>query len=101
MSLALSRVEAFTTLDVPIGVDPGNMPQALTVAWRVESRTPELANIGPRGRRRRLVFGIVGTCGALAVVALNLAARSHLWLLVVFVLFFSGALGALQAGVHT
>ena len=60
-----------------------------------------LANIGPRGRRRRLIFGIVGTLGALAVVALDLAARSRLWLAAVFVLFFIGALGALQAGAHT
>ena len=67
----------------------------------MESRVPDLANIGPGGRRRRLVFGIAGTLGAPAVVALNLAARSRLWLLVVFVLFFSGALGALQAGAHT
>jgi hypothetical protein len=67
----------------------------------VGTRAPDLANIGPRGRRRRLIFGIVGTLGALAVVSLNLAAHSRLWLLVVFVLFFGGALGALQAGVHT
>jgi hypothetical protein len=65
------------------------------------TRPPGLANIGPRGRRRRLVFGILGTLGALAVVALDLAAHSRLWLLAVFVLFFSGALGALQAGGHT
>ncbi len=34
-------------------------------------------------------------------MALDLAAHSRLWLLVVFVLFFSGALGALQARAHT
>jgi hypothetical protein len=65
------------------------------------TRPPLLANIGPRGRRRRLVFGIVGTLGGLAVVVLDLPASSRLWLLAVFVLFLSGALGALQAGAHT
>jgi hypothetical protein len=67
----------------------------------METLRPAPVNIGPRGRRRRLAFGIVGILGALAIVALDLAARSHLWLLAVFVLFFSGVLGMLQAGAHT
>ena len=60
-----------------------------------------LANIGPRGRRGRLLVGLVMAVAGLAVVVMDLAAVSRWWLVAVFALFWAGALGVLQACGHT
>jgi fucose permease len=62
---------------------------------------PTIANIGPRGRRRRLLLGLVLLAVGLLVVVLDLAAASGWWLVAVFALFWAGALGVLQAHGHT
>jgi len=62
---------------------------------------PTIANIGPRGRRRRGLFGLVLLAAGLSVVVLDLAAASGWWLVAVFALFWAGALGVLQARGHT
>jgi fatty acid desaturase len=56
-----------------------------------------LANIGPRGRRRRLARGLALLAAGIAVVVLDLAAASRWWLVAVFALFGGGALDVLQA----
>jgi hypothetical protein len=62
---------------------------------------PLVANIGAPGRRRRLLIGIGSSAAALAIVLLDLAARSPAWLVAVFALVFNGVLGVLQARDHT
>ncbi len=62
---------------------------------------PRPSNIGDRGRRRRLTFGVFATLGGIAVVALNLVAESRAWLVAVFALFLLGSLGVLQSRGHT
>jgi fatty acid desaturase len=61
----------------------------------------QLANIGPRGRRRRQIFGIVMLVVGLAVALLDLPAASRWWLVAVFACFWLGSLGVLQARAHT
>jgi fatty acid desaturase len=60
-----------------------------------------LANIGPRGRRRRLLFGLVMLAAGLAVVVTDLVAGSRWWLVAIFALIWGGVLGVLQARGHT
>jgi fatty acid desaturase len=60
-----------------------------------------LANIGTRGRRRRLTRGLVLLAVGTAVVVLDLAVASRWWLVAVFALFGGGALDVLQAVGHT
>jgi fatty acid desaturase len=55
------------------------------------------ANIGPKGRRSRLLSGLVLAASGLAVVVTDLAAGSRWWLVAVFALIWGGALGVLQA----
>ena len=57
-----------------------------------------IANIGPRGRRRRMGFGIVIlVLGGLAAVALSQAHAPRLWRVMLFLPFWVGALGVFQA----
>jgi len=57
-----------------------------------------LANITPGGQRRRFVAGVVAvTIGAVAAVALIAAGASPGWLALLFVPFWYGSLGLVQA----
>lgn len=55
-------------------------------------------NIGPKQRRMRHVFGIVGVAiGGLIAAALVTYGVARPWRALLFVPFFAGALGILQA----
>lgn len=59
-------------------------------------------NIGPVGRRRRLIMGAVMVAVALvAVAALIVAGAARGWVLAAFVPFWVGALGLIQARERT
>ncbi|OLB98974.1 MAG: hypothetical protein AUH30_06165 [Candidatus Rokubacteria bacterium 13_1_40CM_68_15] len=59
---------------------------------------PRLANITPGGQRRRFVTGvIVVTAGVVAAVVLIAAGVSPGWLALLFVPFWFGSLGLVQA----
>ena len=61
-----------------------------------------LANIGPRGRRRRLVIGAAAIgVGLVALLALLLSGVDRSWRVALVVPFWAGALGILQAQGHT
>jgi hypothetical protein len=67
----------------------------------VASAEQVLANIGPRGRRTRRIFGIAMLVAGLAGSLLALHAASRWWLVAVFACFWLGSLEVLQAGAHT
>lgn len=57
-----------------------------------------VANIGPRGRRRRRLIGVAGLAGGIAIVAVLVAQDApHWWRLAAFGPFWLGAVGFLQA----
>jgi hypothetical protein len=57
-----------------------------------------VANIGPRERRKRMVLGVVGlVAGATVGITLIVIGASALWRLALFVPFWMGASGILQA----
>jgi fatty acid desaturase len=56
-----------------------------------------VANIGSRGKRRRLARGLALLAVGIAVVVVDLAAASRWWLVAVFALIFGGVLDVLQA----
>ncbi len=60
-----------------------------------------IGNIGPRGRRTGLLFGVVMLGIGLAVFVLDIATASRWWLAVMFGFFWTGALGVLQGRGHT
>lgn len=61
-----------------------------------------VVNIGPRERRRRMRFGVVllvaGACLAALLVGLQ---ADRLWRLLLFLPFWAGGLGVLQARERT
>jgi len=68
----------------------------------MSQRAPLLANIGPRERRKRLLYGLAGLAvGAGLEVAFVLRAAPAWWRLAVFAAFWLGALGVMQASGHT
>ena len=61
-----------------------------------------VANIGPRGRRQRMMSGVVGlVVGVGGAVALVLLDTARPWRLAVFVPFLAGAVGVFQARAKT
>ncbi|MGH7308253.1 MAG: hypothetical protein ACREK6_06125 [Candidatus Rokuibacteriota bacterium] len=59
---------------------------------------PRAVNIGPRGQRRRLGLGVLMLAVGVVLVAVLIARGAQpAWLLLAFPLFFTGALGVLQA----
>ena len=61
-----------------------------------------IANIGPRGRQRRMGFGLVIlVLAALAAVALHYVHAGRIWRAALFLPFWIGALGVLQAVGYT
>jgi hypothetical protein len=57
-----------------------------------------LANIGPRGRQRRMGFGIVVLAlAAVAAVALYHVHAQRIWRAALFLPYWLGALGVFQA----
>jgi fatty acid desaturase len=60
-----------------------------------------LANIGSKGRRKRLTRGFALLAVGIAVVVLGLATDSRWWLVAVFVFIWGGVLDVLQALGHT
>jgi hypothetical protein len=62
------------------------------------SKPLRVVNIGPRERRKRLVFGVVALgVGAAIAVLLVLINAPLAWRIPLFVPFFVGALGVFQA----
>ena len=62
------------------------------------SQPLRVINIGPRERRKRLVFGIVGLgVGAVIALMLVLIHAPLIWRAPIFLPFFAGALGVFQA----
>jgi len=60
--------------------------------------TPCIANIGPRGRRRRMGFGIaIVVLAAGTAVALHHVHAQRIWRVTLFLPFWVGALGVFQA----
>jgi len=61
-----------------------------------------VANIGTRGRRQRMTFGVVGlvlgVLGAAALVAMDVARP---WRLALFLPFVAGGIGIFQARAET
>jgi hypothetical protein len=65
---------------------------------RVDTETICVANIGPKGRRRRLIFGAAFLgLGVLAVAALIAGGASWFWSAALFLPLWVGALGLFQA----
>jgi hypothetical protein len=61
-----------------------------------------IGNIGPGGRRRRLIMGaLLAVVGLVLVVGLILARVTPGWVLVAVVPFWLGALGLIQAREQT
>jgi hypothetical protein len=61
-----------------------------------------IANIGPRGRRQRALFGIVTLAlGAAAVALLLVGGVARPFRLATFLVFFTGATGIFQARAKT
>ena len=61
-----------------------------------------IENIGPRGRRRRVLIGAAAlVAGVVSLVALLLIDIDRGWRAILFVPFWAGALGVLQARGHT
>jgi hypothetical protein len=59
-------------------------------------------NIGPRGRRRRLLSGVVTLAVGIGLACWAVAAGApRMWRLLLVVPFWSGALGVLQARART
>ena len=56
----------------------------------MRAQTPAVANIGAGERQKRLWLGLVCSAAGVAVIVFDLAAASHLFLLVVFGLFLVG-----------
>ena len=57
-----------------------------------------IANIGPRERRKRMTFGLTLLVAGGVVAALLVGLRTdRLWRLLLFLPFWAGALGLLQA----
>lgn len=57
-----------------------------------------IANIGPRERRKRIAFGVTLLLAGGVVAALLVGLRAdRLWRLVLFLPFWAGAVGVLQA----
>lgn len=64
--------------------------------------TAQARNLGPHGRRRRLILGIVMlTVGAAGAAVLVLSGAGPGPRAVLFLPFWIGALGVLQARAHT
>ena len=62
------------------------------------SQPLRVANIGPRERRKRLVFGMAAIgIGAVIALLLILIHAPLVWRLPLFLPFFAGALGVFQA----
>ena len=63
---------------------------------------PRIANIGPRGRRRRALLGVAALAAGVAILALLLMLGvDRGWRALLVVPFWAGALGILQARAHT
>jgi hypothetical protein len=61
-----------------------------------------LANIGPRERRKRLLWGLAVTAAGIGIEAGRVAlAASPWWRLAMFATLWVGALGLMQASGHT
>ena len=61
-----------------------------------------VANIGPRGRRRRVLLGAGALAAGVAILALLLMLGADRgWRALLVVPFWAGALGILQARAHT
>lgn len=64
--------------------------------------TPCIANIGRRGRRQRMGFGVaIVVLAALAAAALFHVHAPRIWRVALFVPFWVGALGVFQAAGNT
>ncbi len=64
--------------------------------------TARVANIGPRGCRRRIVMGVATLAvGLLALAVFVLTGADRGWRTVLFLPFWAGALGVSQARRHT
>ena len=62
------------------------------------SPSTRVANIGTRERRKRLFFGIVASgTGVVIAVLLAIIRAPLVWRLPLFLLFYAGALGVIQA----
>jgi len=66
------------------------------------SAAERVANIGPRGRRRRVLLGAAALAAGVAILALLLMLGvDRGWRALLVVPFWAGALGILQARAHT
>ncbi len=66
------------------------------------SAAGRVANIGPRGRRRRALLGVAALAAGVAILALLLMLGvDRGWRALLVVPFWVGALGVLQARAHT
>ena len=66
------------------------------------SAAGRVANIGPRGRRRRVLLGAAALAVGVAILALLLMLGvDRGWRALLVVPFWAGALGILQARAHT
>jgi len=66
------------------------------------SAAGRVANIGPRGRRRRVLLGAAALGAGVAILALLLMLGvDRGWRALLVVPFWAGALGILQARAHT
>ena len=66
------------------------------------SAAERVANIGPRGRRRRVLLGAAALAAGVAILALLvMLGVDRGWRALLVVPFWAGALGILQARAHT
>ena len=66
------------------------------------STAVRVANIGPRGRRRRVLLGAVALAAGVAILlVLLLLDAGRGWRTILALPFWAGALGVLQARAHT
>jgi hypothetical protein len=68
------------------------------VTPRSETAAVCIANIGPRERRKRMRFGVVLLVAGAGLAALLVGLQAdRLWRLLLFLPFWAGAVGVLQA----
>ncbi len=68
----------------------------------MSATTVRVANIGPRGRQRRVLMGAAALAGGGVLLALLLLLGvDRGWRALLVVPFWAGALGVLQARAHT
>lgn len=83
-------------------VDEVDLPISNAGAGAADVAAVCVANIGPKERRTRMRFGVILLGGGAGLAAVLVGIEAHrLWRLLLFLPFWAGALGMLQARAKT